>query len=203
MAPRPPGRPSPPATTTRSSLAWPNGGTGCYLRCGGVTTASAGLSTRTPVADIREDLHHGSGLMVSPRPASRGCTSPMARVTVERPTPNQQAGKSCVTAWRRCTSVAGRRPTKTGRCFAPTLTTPCHGWGRVLKNHECASCRLAQTADSVDTTSHLPNKDSPADLASTEEAVLSSWHRYWGSYPCPAAWRQMARTTRRACPCPR
>ncbi|MEU0853121.1 hypothetical protein ABZ387_35055 [Streptomyces flaveolus] len=47
---------------------------------------SARVRNRTPV------------LMVQPRSASRGRTSAMARVMVERSTPNQQASTSCVAA---------------------------------------------------------------------------------------------------------
>ncbi|CAM5335251.1 putative protein OS=Streptomyces griseomycini OX=66895 GN=FHS37_003509 PE=4 SV=1 [Streptomyces griseomycini] len=63
------------------------------------STISAGVRSRTP------------GLTVHPRSASRGRTSPMAWVTVERSTSNQQAGTSCVVACRRCTRGpgAGRR----------------------------------------------------------------------------------------------
>lgn len=58
-------------------------------------------------------------LMVHPRSASKGRTSAMARVMVERSTPNQQAITWCVVACRRCTSVARSRSTNTNRCFAP------------------------------------------------------------------------------------
>lgn len=59
------------------------------------------------------------GLTVQPRSASRGRTSPTARVMVERSTPNQQASTSCVAPCRRCTRVARSQSTKASRCFAP------------------------------------------------------------------------------------
>lgn len=71
-------------------------------------------------------------LTVHPRSASKGRTSPMARVMVERSTPNQQASMSCVVACRRCTSVASSRSTNTSRCFdrrpRPASVTARRAW---------------------------------------------------------------------------
>ena len=70
-------------------------------------------------APVQGESDGGGAVAVQPRSASRGRTSPTARVGVERFTPNQQADTSCVTPCRRCTRVVRRRSTKTGRCFAP------------------------------------------------------------------------------------
>src|SRR5580698_5526512 len=48
---------------------------------------------------------------------------------------------------------------------------------------------LAQSPDeSGETTCHVPKRVSLAASATARDAWLSSWHRYWGSYPCCAAY---------------
>lgn len=49
------------------------------------------------VNDLGELRSQMSGAMVQPRMVSSGCTSPNARVIVERSTPNQQTSTSWVT----------------------------------------------------------------------------------------------------------
>lgn len=91
VAARPPGRRSADLTWAASMIAV------CPLapRC---STTSAGVRNRIP------------GSMLQPRPAGNGRTSAMARVMVERLTPNQQPSTSSATPWRRWISVGRVAP---------------------------------------------------------------------------------------------
>ena len=71
------------------------------------------MSARVKVVDdLREGAQPDVGGAVQPHRASRGQTSPMARVVMERSTPNQQASMSWGVPCRRCTSVASSRSIK-------------------------------------------------------------------------------------------
>ncbi len=87
------------------------------------TVNDSGLPAGAEVVDdLGERAQATPWEMVQPRSASRGRTSPMARGTVDRSKPNQQASTSWVAPWRRCTSVARSQSMKTSRCFAPAPT---------------------------------------------------------------------------------
>ena len=101
------------------------------------------------------------GAMVQPRSASRGRTSPMARVMVERSTPNQQASTSWVAPWRRWTRVASSRSTNTSRCFAPAPTARFRG-----RETSLAWCRSCHNGPTSATSSAITSGDSPVILRS-------------------------------------
>ena len=76
------------------------------------------------IDDVGQSPYPHPAVTVQPRSAGSGRTSLIARVMVERPTPNHQASTPYVTPWRRCTSVARSRSTKTSQLV---LRTGTHG----------------------------------------------------------------------------
>lgn len=77
-------------------------------RSGGMASrAGHGLHRcSSPVPRLRLTRYEGlrgRARRCGPRSASGGRTSPIACVMIARSTPNQQAGRSCVAPWRRCT----------------------------------------------------------------------------------------------------
>jgi hypothetical protein len=101
--------------------AGPAGRRAAHADLGGIQQAelSAGAQMGDHIAKVRSRTPPST---VQSGSASSGRTSPIARVIVERDTPNQQARTSWVTPWRRCTRVAKSRSMNTSRCRAPAPT---------------------------------------------------------------------------------